>query len=288
MAKRNKKEKQQPNTIVFLVEGDSDRIALEIPLEFLITEKYPDYNVKFLLQQKYVSPTGEEFDCNDDDDNDYITEDEYISGGDITSNPFTTPENIEQRITYRFIKPAEKAEGLYPKHIAKIIQITDMDGVYVPDGYVKPFDVERKGHDGPYYNADSCVIETDDIDGIIARNERKRRNLDYLLSLTSTGIKVKSKTIPYEIYFFSSNLDHFINNDANMVGGKRYQADRFMRTYGLDNEKFCNYFFQDGASVGKLGYYESWDMIREETNSISRFTNIDCLIRKLMNDNRQE
>ena len=35
MAKRNKAEKQQPNTVVFLVEGESDRIALDIPLEFL-------------------------------------------------------------------------------------------------------------------------------------------------------------------------------------------------------------------------------------------------------------
>lgn len=174
MAKRSKKEKQQPNTIVFLVEGDSDRIALDIPLEYLITEKYPDYNVKFLLQQKFVSPTGEEFDCDDEDgDNDYLTEDEYISGGDITSNPFTTPENIEQRITYRFIKPAEKAEGLYPKRIAKIIQITDMDGVYVPDDCIKSFGAEREGHDGPYYNTDSHEIETDDIEGIIARNEEK-------------------------------------------------------------------------------------------------------------------
>ena len=281
MAKRNKKEKQQPNTVVFLVEGDSDKIALDIPLEFLITEKYPDYNVKFLLQQKFVSPTGEEFDCDDEDDNDYITEDEYISGGDITSNPFTTTENIEQRITYRFIKPAEKAEGLYPKRIAKIIQITDLDGVYIPDDCVKPFAAEREGHDGPFYNTESCVIETDDIDGIIARNERKRKNLDYLLSLTSTGIKIKSKTVPYEIYFFSSNMDHFINNDANVEGGKKYLADKFVRKYGVDTEEFCKFFFDDAGSIGKLGYYESWNMIRKGTNSIGRYTNLDYLIRKL-------
>ena len=239
--------------------------------------------MKFLLQQKFVSPTGEEFDCDDEDvDDDYIAEDEYISGGDITSNPFTTPENIEQRITYRFIKPAEKAEGLYPKRIAKIIQITDLDGVYIPDDCVKPFAAEREGHDGPFYNTERCVIETDDIEGIIARNERKRRNLDYLLSLTSTGIKVKSKTIPYEIYFFSSNMDHYVNRDANIEGGKKYHADCFVRTYGLDNEKFCNYFFQDENSIGRQGYYESWDMIREGTNSIGRYTNLDYLIRKLI------
>ena len=88
----------------------------------------------------------------------------------------------------------------------------------------------------------------------------------------------------YEIYFFSSNLDHFINNDANVETGKKYLADQFVRSYGLNTEKFSKYFFEDKCSVGHMGYEESWEFIRENSNSVKRYTNIDCLIRSLMSD----
>lgn len=285
MAKRSKdkREKKQPNVILFLVEGDSDVIALETPLGLLIEEKYPDYHVRFLQQHKLVNQNGDEVD--DDyieDEDDYIAEVEYEIGGDVTTTPCNKPEKIVQKITSRFIQPAINNEGIYPKRIARIIQITDLDGSYISDDRVRNYQPEREGYKGPYYNADQGVIETDYVDGIIARNRIKSRNIDYLYSLTNEGIKIKQKTIPYEIYFFSSNLDHFINNDANKKEGKKDAANRFVRTYGTDVEDFCNYFFQDEGSVGRLGYSESWDMIRQGSNSLCRYTNIDCLIRKLM------
>ena len=57
MAKRSKdkREKKQPNVILFLVEGDSDVIALETPLGLLIEEKYPDYLNSYdaILKQRW-------------------------------------------------------------------------------------------------------------------------------------------------------------------------------------------------------------------------------------------
>ena len=50
MPKKNKKEKQSPNIVVFLVEGESDQIALETALSELIFIAHPDYEVRFLLQ----------------------------------------------------------------------------------------------------------------------------------------------------------------------------------------------------------------------------------------------
>ena len=283
MAKRSKekRDKQQPNIILFLVEGESDIIALETPLALLIEEKYPDYHVRFLLQHKLVDQTGNEVDSDDDDD-EYLPEVEYKIGGDVTTSPCDKPEKIVQKINSRFIQPAINSEGLYPKRIAQIIQVTDLDGTYIPDDCVRGYQPERGGYRKPFYNTDRKWIETDNVEGIISRNKIKSRNIDYLYSLTNEGIKIKQKTIPYEIYYFSSNLDHFINGNANIEGGKRKLAERFLRSYGLDTEAFCDYFLNDKNSVGKLGYYESWDMIREGTNSIDRYTNLDCLIRKLI------
>lgn len=285
MAKRSKKEKQVPNFIVFLVEGESDILALETPLSELIFEKYPDYEVRFLLQQKIVDKTGDELDCDIDEDNDdseFIEESESVLGGDITTSSFVVPQNIEQKIYHRFILPAVRNEGIYPKRIAKIIQITDLDGAFIPEGHVQLLRDDHENCVGPYYNSEQGIIETDNIEGIIERNRRKRSNIEYLCSLSTKGIKIKTKTIPYEIYYFSSNMDHFINNDANVVGGKKNLARAFLSKYGLFTDRFCDFFLNDLDSVGGMGYQESWDWIKDGSNSVKRHTNIDCLIQKLL------
>ena len=288
MPKRNKKEKQAPNIVIFLVEGESDKIALELPLSNLIFDHFPEYEVRFLLQERQVSNTGDEVEDvdsdDDEDDEELLDEVEYAYGGDITTSSFVKPSNIETKITNRFIMPATKKDGIYPKKIAKIIHIVDLDGAYIPDENVVPYSDEHQGNEKPYYDGEGGRIETADVSAIIDRNDRKRKNLEHLLTLPEQKIKVRTKSIPYEIYFFSSNLDHFINNDANVETGKKYLADQFIRSYGLDTEEFAKYFFEDECSVGHMGYKESWEFIKENSNSVKRYTNIDCLIRNLTSD----
>ena len=271
-----------------MVEGESDKIALEVPLSNLIFDKFPNYEVRFLLQERRVNNTGDEVEDvdsdDDEDDEEFLDEVEYVYGGDITSSSYVDSSNIETKIVNRFIKPVIKKDGIYPKKIAKIIHIVDLDGAYIPDKNVVPFSDEHQGNEKTYYDGEGGRIEAADVSAIIKRNDVKRENIEHLLTLPEQKIKVKTKNIPYEIYFFASNLDHFINNDANVETGKKYLADRFMRSYGLDAEKFAKYFFEDGRSVGHMGYKESWEFIKENSNSVMRYTNIDCLIRSLMSD----
>ena len=274
--------------MLFFVEGESDEIALELPLSNLIYEKYPDYQVRFLRQERRVNKAGnelEDVEIDEDDEfegDEFIEEDEYEYCGDITTSSFVTPSNIENKITHRFIRPAIQKEGIYPKRIAKIIHIVDLDGAYIPNECIVPYSGECQGKEKIYYDGENGIITAANVSAIIERNERKRRNLEHLLTLPEQKIKVKTKSIPYEIYFFSSNLDHFINNDANIQSGKKFLAGRFVRTYGFDTEDFSKYFFEDEDSVGHMGYKESWNFIKENSNSVKRYTNIDCLIRRLM------
>ena len=286
LPKKSKKEKQSPNFVIFLVEGESDQIALETPLSELIFEKHPDYEVRFLLQQRVVNKVGDEVDDDGDDDNDecYLEEEEYSYGGDITSSSFVTPENIVIKIENRFFKPAIKTESLYPKRIAKIIHIVDLDGAYLPNENVIPLSADHSTREKPFYDGEHGIIEAPDVDGIRERNKRKMENVDFLLSLTGTGIKIKTSTIPYEIYFFSSNLDHFIHREANLESGKKAYADQFLRKCGLFTEQFCSFFYNDPSSIGKMGYNESWNKIKQQENSVRRFTNIDYLIYRLQKE----
>lgn len=208
LPKSNKKEKQKPNFIVFLVEGESDKIALESPLSEMIFEKNPDYEVRFLLQQRIVNKYGDEVDDEsesdeedaddeDDESSDSYIEEEYVEGGDITTSSFVTPRNIVTKIENRFIKPATKAEGIYNRRIAKIIHLVDLDGAYIPNEYVIPFSPERADCEKTYYDGERGLIEAKDVDAIRERNARKQENLDFLLTLCSEGIKIGSRTIPY-------------------------------------------------------------------------------------------
>ena len=283
MAKKDKNKKRTPIYIVFLVEGDSDIIVLQTPISELIFNKNPDYEVRFLLQHRLINKSGDEMDDLEEESEDEEIIEEYAVGGDITSSSFVKPKNIEERIRKRFITPATKSEGLYPKYIAKIIHIVDLDGVYIPDENVIPLSPERAGQDGIYYDGEKGIMEAPSIKNAIQRNTDKRKNLDYLLSLHDQKIKIGSKMIPYEIYYFSSNMDHYVNNDPNLKKGKRAAADHFLRRK-INNEAslFCSFFLNDEDSLGKIGYWESWDEIKKGTNSIRRHTNIDCLIRRLL------
>jgi len=60
-----------------------------------------------------------------------------------------------------------------------------------------------------------------------------------------------------EVYYFSSNMDHYVNHDANISGGKKNKARQFLRQYGLNTTMFCDFFIGDKHSVGHVGYYES-------------------------------
>ncbi len=280
-----------PNIIIVLVEGDSEQISLELPLSNIIYDKYPDSQVRFLQQYGWYDQNGdEEDDCieSDEEDNEiseqYIEVEEREPGGDITASRYVNPANIETKIMSRFIKPAIKKEGIYPKKIARIIHIVDLDGTYIPDENIIRFSEKHQNREKLYYDGEKGLIEGPDVTAIIKRNKQKRDNLEYLQHLPNQKIRIKNKNIPYEIYYFSSNLDHFLHNEANPEYSKRYMANKFFKEYGYDDEKFRRFFFEDKGAIGYMGYEESWEFIKQDFNSVKRFTNIDCLIRRLLNE----
>ena len=163
------------------------------------------------------------------------------------------------------------------KDISEIIQIVDLDGVYIPDSAV----IENSDSEKFIYNDDGIVCNS--IEHAIYRNRRKRDVMNKLLSISS--IKIKSKTIKYSLYFFSSNLDHFIHNNANLpLVDKTRKADEFSRKCSIEG---LDYFFKkicdDKDALQNMTYKESWDYItnRESIESIRRHTNLNILLNNL-------
>lgn len=257
MGNRSKTPKRpKKNIILFLVEGKSDREALQIAISEFYDLIDSSTEVFFPI----------------------IREEKAESGGDITSKIDVHPRNIEDNIYEYFLKDFFDEEKIFPKDITEIVQIVDLDGAYIPDEAICK-GVNPTGAQKVYY--DDEVIVCDDIRKIIKRNECKRENLDYLSSLTK--IKVRQRSAIYSVYYFSCNLDHFLHNSANLDRRDKCNlADIFASNHIGNPMGFAKEFLDDPDAVIGCSYSDSWDYIKEGTNSLKRHTNINLLFDKLI------
>lgn len=248
MGKRPKKK-----IVLFLVEGMSDKNALEIPFGQLLEDIDPDILLEFAMVMK----------------------DDGTAGGDITSKNGIYPDNIEYFIDEIMVSPFLKQTGLYPKDIMEIVHFVDTDGVYIDDDLVAS---SGDVGDDPIYYPD--LIVTGNPAHVVERNHRKSENLDVLTSLSY--IKIGSKKIRYSTYYFSCNLDHFLHGDANFNDhDKTRKALEFSLAH--ENSGSLEEFFRENETdTMDMTYDESWEFIRTGENSLKRHTNVNLLIKRLM------
>ncbi len=276
--------------VIFIVEGLSDLLTLASPISDLINQKSENYITSFLRIDK-------EYPGN-----------KKITNGDITSGYYYNKKGTKVWITVNSLAKAIydmilhqciNFRSIWPEDISEIIQIVDTDGTFIPSDNVEYSDhlpdVEK-----PYYCKDK--IECADPHYIIKRNMRKSENLNHIVdhkfyqitvnednmfsSAEFTDIGNNSRSvvgnkrtvsIPYSVYYFSSNLDHYIHSDANYphedkVGGAR----KFSGT--LTDPVSFREFFKD-QDVQEMDYIESWNYIKDGVNSLQRHTNLNVLIR---------
>lgn len=250
--------------VLVLVEGKSDQEALSNGISNLFDQIDPNIEVFFVRMFK----------------------DSKVCGGDLTTTSFENklnvskkvyPSNIEDAIYELYLDSFFKKKKLYPKDISQIIHIVDTDGAFIGKRSI----TVNKELESPYYENDKIVAKDKEL--MLERNKRKKENLDFLSS--STTIKVHQKTVPYSIYYFSCNLDHFINNDANLDFNKKIPcSSSFSDKYLGNPSEFCKYFLNDADSIHNMTYEESWEYIRQDNNSLQRHTNLNLLVEKLMKE----
>ena len=253
-----KGQRPKRKVVLILVEGQSEINALKPTLSALYDSIDKEIEVFF--------PT--------------IIEDDLEVRGDITSKIGITPEVIEGCIYKLFLKNFFDKEKLYPKDITEIIQIVDLDGAYIQNCQIVNGE-NPSGYKKPYYCENQII--TNDVSGIIERNERKRNNLNYLSSISQ--ITLKSKKPQYSVFYFSSNLDHFLHNNANLPSrDKALLADAFAEKYGDNPTDFISAIKSTKGAIIDMDYEGSWNYIKEGNHSLEAHTNITLLFDRLMND----
>lgn len=257
--------------ICFCVDGQSDVDALRDQFEDLFDEiGGNDINVDF----RCAEANGE-------------------NQGDITTLKGVDPDNIEQMMYKYYFKDQDKSSDLGWDDLTCIIHIIDLDGAYVKDECIREFTDEEsvladklvtsgKSKLTLYMDDHIAVRPENDptkppaVLKMCDRNKRKRKNIEYLLSLDGE-FTAKRTTVKYMLYYFSSNLDHYLYGDANLTGvQKMRQASEFSDKYG-DAESLSE-FFNDSEFSTCLDYEGSWRSLRKGKNSLSRGTNLNLLI----------
>lgn len=219
-----KKTTELKKTVIFIVEGSSDKKALEKIFQKLYKHK----NIIF-----------------------------KFTDGDITSDENMSEDKALEMI-YGKVDAYMKDKKLMPKHIWQIVHIFDTDGTYIPDT-----DVVKGNTLGYVYTSEN--ISCKDVQSVLERNRRKRKLMNYLISLHDI------KGIPYIGYFMSSNLDHALYNIQNLDKElKGDYADAFYSEF-IGKEELL----KDEAVNGVPDSFPaSWKYIKVGRHSLERHTNL--------------
>ena len=182
-----------------------------------------------------------------------------ITYGDITSQNGVHSTNIITKIT-GFIAKFLKSSYFKKKDLLKVIQLVDTDGAFVNESAVVYKDCDRL-----HYTPTN--IETNNVEAILARNKNKSR----LLQKIST--KGSILNIPYQVYFFSSNLEHVLHGIQNPDDDEKMElAEKFNDEYDSEPQKFIDFISSKEFAVPG-DYKDSWNFIMQDLHSLNRFSN---------------
>lgn len=189
----------------------------------------------------------------------------HVVHGDITSRRGITPANVRTEIA-SMVKSYAARNGLRQGDFEKVIHLMDTDGAFVDSTKV----IEDAGVSrARYYDGEIRCRNPKDI---VCRNAQKA---DVMRQLAATSTIWRS--IPYEPYYMSCNLDHVLYNKRNLTDAeKEDEAIRFARKYHDDVQGFLEYICHSSFSV--LGTRrETWSFIERDSNSLQRHSNLGNL-----------
>lgn len=164
-------------TVLFIVEGSSDKAALEK-----------------IFKSIYKNNKNMEFKFTD---------------GDISSDEMTTTKNVEERI-YQIVKDFMEDKKLNKKDLYQIVQLFDTDGAYIPESAIV-----YGGNSRITYSTTNIICK--DIQKVVSRNVMKTDIMDYLLGISDIknipySMYFMSCNIDHALYD-EINLDHELKQD---------------------------------------------------------------------------
>lgn len=184
-----------------------------------------------------------------------------ITHGDITSKKGVNSQNCIIKLNDH-INLFCKETKLKVSDIIRLVHIVDMDGAYIQQSDIK---LDQKAIKFIY--EDEC-IKASSIEKVASRNKTKKSVLEKLL------ITPAIRKIPYEIYYMSCELEHVLYNKRNVKSEseKIKLSNKFAYRFEGKEEKFIEFLNDEDFKVNG-DYKETWNFIKQGTNSLKRYSN---------------
>lgn len=225
---------ESKKVILFIFEGVTEKIALESILKKLFASNHVD--VEFI-------------------------------GTDITSNKDVTVGNIDNELR-QFIREKLKPLHIDVSDIEKIIHVIDTDGGFVDERYIKYS--AQQAHLAYTQNE----ILTKDPANTLKRNKEKTEKTNHLKNLSYLHFKSYDLRIPYQLYYFSRNREHALQNELRELSNteKTDMAFDFALSYQGKESDFVTLLNDPAVKVdGSFG--QTWSFIQKDNNSLHRHSN---------------
>lgn len=188
----------------------------------------------------------------------------------ILSERYKKPNNIITDLNNIIDDFLENNRYIKLTYADEIIQIVDTDGMFIEDSKV----IEDNSATINQYTLNN--VYTDNVERIRTLNKIKTGNMEILL--LKNDITIRKHKIPYSVYYMSRNLEHVLHNRMDNVSDddKKKLAFQFANKYKnvLD---FVDFIKNSSFSVNDE-YKKSWRFIKEETNSLKRFSNLGLIL----------
>ncbi len=234
--------------VVFLLEGLSDVQALEYPVSMFLDEINED------IMPFFLRPINDK--------------------GDITNDPSVSQNEVLKRIpTWWNIENALRKNSLNLSDVVEVIHIIDIDGVYLDDERIIYSPIKKI----QYYD-DRIVCPNRD--RIIDRNKHKRHSISELKSANS--LSINKKIIPYSLFYFCCNIDHFTCGERNLVNNEKTIKAKYFAYSFKSGEEFLNFFLSEKNKCGEVSdYRSSWELLQNSGNSLSYCSNLHILLLRM-------
>ena len=187
-----------------------------------------------------------------------------IVGGDLTTD-VPLKGDPREKVRGRVLAQIERKDYGW-KDIKRIVQITDLDGAFVPDEAVKG------SSDGHLRYTEDLILAPCPND-IIERNHVKKNALRKLASIGC--LTYRKHAVPFSVYYLSRNMEHALHGlieDVD-VEEKERLARAFQRRYKDDLKGFLRLL--GGREIAVPGTYEeTWKHAEVGENSLKRGSNL--------------
>ncbi len=188
---------------------------------------------------------------------------------DITAGEDMTVKYIESRIQKEVTEYLRKHPYIEKGDILKVVQIIDTDGAFIPASQVLQSETGKT----EYFETH---IAARNKDRLIRRNISKRQIVYHLMRSGAVS------EFPYEIYYFSRNLEHVLHDIPDALDDDRKEDlayENAMR-YKDQPKEFLKFLYESSFHVPGT-YEETWKFIMENTNSLRRYSNMAVFFERL-------